>query len=277
MPAQKIMKPDSVPPLLNISSLVDIQPPFQILSDGRKRKRASAFRVDVRSEAFESGQEQCFLKIFPADEANTVCFRTECEANFTLNLHVSKNLAGIHKDAQIRTPSLEAFKVHLQLASKHPWPLCYGYTTVADPFFEAPLQSAQQRRKNTPQPTASKLYALLFQFFDDLTLCSPNHIDEAGVMRTKILHALMLIHAANIVHWDLEERTVWPEVGFRNIYIRNGEPVILDFDHSKIIHGEDRKRFEEEETQIKELITKAVESQGRERGWGLSKEARRLL
>ncbi|KAJ7640156.1 hypothetical protein B0H17DRAFT_1105897 [Mycena rosella] len=66
MPAAKRTKEaPPPPPLLDITSLVDIQHPLTV-ADGRKRKRASAFRVTVRSDAFDGGVEECFLKIVRA-------------------------------------------------------------------------------------------------------------------------------------------------------------------------------------------------------------------
>jgi hypothetical protein len=44
-----------------------------------------------------------------------------------------------------------------------------------------------------------------------------------------------------------------------------------------MIQERDEKRLQEEETQIQELMAKAVENRGREKGWGLSKEVLRLL
>ncbi|KAJ7119482.1 hypothetical protein C8R44DRAFT_175888 [Mycena epipterygia] len=215
------------------------------------------------------------LPKFPADTANTISFNSECAVNHALNQHVSE---GIHRGegALVETHPLDAFKAHLQLASADNvlhWPLCYGYLSVADPFFKPPTGQGQ---KAVPAP---QLRALLFQFFDDLTLCSPADIDDAGVMRAQILSALSVIHAARVLHRDLEERTLWSEVGFRNLFVRDRKPVILDFDHSQLVRDEDkdRARLAEEKTQMEELMAKALENKGRERGWALSREARRLM
>jgi hypothetical protein len=291
MPPVKGRQNPETYPLLDISTLVEVQQPFTILSDGRKRKRASAFCVDVLSDAFESGQERCFLKIvrvhysvtqfarmliylswkFLPDAANTACFKAECEANHALHQYASENT----KVLTGKQP-LEVFKTHLQLSNgKHrlSWPLCYGYISVEDPFFQPPVK----KRQNGPEQPVPQLHGLLFQYYEDLTLVSPDDIDDGGVMQAKILAALAPIHAARILHRDLEERTVWPEAGFRNIFLKDGEPVILDFDHSQMIQERDEKRLQEEETQMKELMSKAVENRGREKGWGLSKEVLRLL
>ncbi|KAJ6482131.1 hypothetical protein C8R47DRAFT_1134019 [Mycena vitilis] len=265
-----------LPALLDVSSLVDTRQPFDVLADGRKRKRASAFSVDVISDAFEGGEERCFLKVFPPDAANTIAFKAECEANHALHLQLSKRLNEAHKDVLTGVQPLEVFKTHLQLSKQRlSWPLCYGYISVADPFFEPPRQ--QNRRKTGPEQKAPKLHGLLFRFYSDLALVLPDDIDEGGVMQTKILSALAPLHAAGILHRDLEERTVWPEVGFRNIFLKDGEPVILDFDHSRLMQENDRHRLAEEEAQMRELMAKAVENKGRDRGWALSKEARRLM
>ncbi|KAJ7334738.1 hypothetical protein DFH08DRAFT_292336 [Mycena albidolilacea] len=271
MPPVKGRQNPETYPLLDISTLVEVQQPFTILSDGRKRKRASAFCVDVLSDAFEGGQERCFLKIFLPDAANTACFKAECEANHALHQYASENT----KVLTGKQP-LEVFKTHLQLSNgKHrlSWPLCYGYISVEDPFFHPPVK----KRQNGPEQPVPQLHGLLFQHYEDLTLVSPDDIDGGGVMQAKILAALAPIHAARILHRDLEERTVWPEAGFRNIFLKDGEPVILDFDHSQMIQERDEKRLQEEETQMKELMAKAVENRGREKGWGLSKEVLRLL
>jgi len=263
-----------LPSLLDISSLVEIQQPFAILSDGRKRKRASAFCVDVFSNAFQGGQERCFLKIFPPDAANTVRFKAECDANHALNLHAARNSMEVPTEVLTGIQSLEVFKTHLHLSTHRlSWPLCYGYISVADPFFKPPPTKTRQKSG----PVAPKLHALLFQYYEGLTLVSPDDIDEGGLMQAKILAALAPIHAARIFHRDLEERTVWPEAGFRNIFLKNGELIILDFDHSHIVQERDEKRLEEEETQMKELMAKALENRGRKKGWALSKEVRRLL
>ncbi|KAJ7186747.1 hypothetical protein C8R46DRAFT_1057922 [Mycena filopes] len=261
-----------LPPLLDISSLVEFQGPFEICSDGRKRKRASAFHVNV---LFEGEEKRCFLKIFPSDLANTLCFKAECEANGALNRLAYERL-GAQAPNGVQSPEILA--KHLALANHSlSWPLCYGYVAVEDPFFDPPRQPAQKRQKPAPVP---KVHGLLFELFEDLVLLSPNDIDEEGVMEAKILRALAPIHTAHILHRDLEERTAWPDVGFRNIFLQtNGDPLILDFDHSQMLRDDekDKTRLAEEEMQMKDLMGKALETRGRERGWGLSREARRLL
>ncbi|KAK7018625.1 hypothetical protein R3P38DRAFT_2983577 [Favolaschia claudopus] len=282
MPAAKATKSSnaSVLPLLDISSLVTIQEPFTILADGRKRKRASAFCVDVQSDAFDNGRHQCFLKIFPADSANTIAFNSECQANHALNLRAS-GVSGINAAAAASNASqspLALFKTHLKLAEKRlSWPLCYGYVSVADPFYEPPPPKKRKAAHTAEPAAAPKLHGLLFQYHQDLTLLSANDIDEEGTMQVKILAVLASIHAARILHRDLEERTVWPEAGFRNIFLKDGEPVILDFDHSYVLKESEIEKLEEEEVQMKELMLKALERRGHEKGWGLSKEAKRLL
>ncbi|KAJ7471823.1 hypothetical protein FB451DRAFT_1470713 [Mycena latifolia] len=275
MPAAKRTKePPPPPPLLEITALIEIQQPLTLVADGRKRKHASAFHVLVRSDAF-GGVEECFLKIFPADTANTVAFEAECAANHALN--VAEGLQ--NEDAG--TP-LDALKSLLQLAARAlPWPLCYGRVAVADPFFVAPRARPSKRQ---PEPTAPTLHALLFQFLPGLVLCAPEHLadDDAGpgTMQAQLLAALARVHAAGVLHRDLEDRALWPAAALRNVYVReSGTPVILDFDRARVVPEghRDAGRLDEEEAEMRALIARAVEGRGREPGWGMSREARRLL
>ncbi|KAJ6589091.1 hypothetical protein B0H19DRAFT_230518 [Mycena capillaripes] len=207
-------------------------PSFRMVVRGNEHRRS----LSTLSVTCSRKVERCFLKIFPPDPANTIRFKAECAANHALNLHASESVNGDDPEVLTGPQSLEVFKTHLQLSNLGlSWPLCYGYIS---------------KRQQTHPP---KLHGLLFQFYDDLTLVSPDDIDEGGLMQTKILRALAPIHAARILHRDLEERTVWPAAGFRNIFLKSdGEPVVLDFDHSQLItEDKDRKRLEEEEAQMR--------------------------
>ncbi|KAJ7074506.1 hypothetical protein C8F01DRAFT_1361131 [Mycena amicta] len=273
MPAKR----PSLPPLLDLSSLVDIgQADSDIISDGRKRKRASAFTVDVVSDAFDTGRERCFLKIFPPDAANTLNFTTECRVNHVLNVHVAHTLLGDTQELSGKQ-SLEVFKSHLQLKSHPlPFPLCYGYLLVPDPFYQAPPKS---RAKSQAKASPPMLNALLFQLYTDLRPCEPIDLDDAGIMQAKILRALEPLHAARVLHRDIEDRAAWPEARLSNIFVKaDGNPVFLDFDHALVLgEKESLKRLEEEVIQLKDLLARALEGKGKERGWGFSKEAKKLL
>ncbi|KAF7293190.1 hypothetical protein HMN09_01197000 [Mycena chlorophos] len=238
--------PAALPPLLDLTSLVVVDSDrSDIILDGRKRKRASSFAVDVLCDAFEGGRERCFLKIFPSDPANTLNFHNECKANHALF-----------------GPTID-LKVHLQQKTPN-IPLCYGYLMVPDPFYEPPRpQKTKSKAKPAPPPM---LNALLFELYDGLRSCDPADLDDPGVMQGRILRVLERIHDKRVLHRDLQDRD-------------SGEPVILDFDHAVVV-GETAKELEKletERTEFEELLKTAVEQKGKERGWGLSREVQRLL
>nr|GAT54384.1 predicted protein [Mycena chlorophos] len=253
--------PAAIPPLLDLTALVVVDSDrSDVILDGRKRKRASSFAVDVLCDAFEGGRERCFLKIFPSDPANTLNFHNECKANHAL--------FGPTIDLQQKTPNI---------------PLCYGHLTVPDPFYEPPqAQKTRSKAKPAPAPApAPMLNALLFELYEGIRPCDPADLDDAGIMQGRILRVLECIHDKRVLHRDLQDRVAWPEARLHNVFLRSdsGEPVILDFDHAVVV-GEtpkELKKLEAERTEFEELLKTAVEQKGKERGWGLSREVQRLL
>ncbi|KAF7313260.1 hypothetical protein MKEN_01012900 [Mycena kentingensis (nom. inval.)] len=280
----------TVPALLDLTSILVVQKESaKVILDGRNRRKPSAFAVEVHSDAFADGKRKCFLKTvgaqyfllfidpdcpeFTSDPANTLNFNNECKVNHALNVHAAETLLGDRNGPQPANP-LES---QMRLESLGlPFPLCYGYLTVPDPFFQPPRTAPKAKGKVASPPM---VHALLFQLYEDICLLDKEDLDDAGTMEDKLFRALGVIHAAGVYHRDLEDRAAWPEAKFHNIYLTDaGEIVVLDFDHAQIMRtSKELGRLVEEAEQIRELVKSAKEQRGRERGWGLSKEVRRLV
>lgn len=99
----------------------------------------------------------------------------------------------------------------------------------------------------------------------------------------QILRIIRELHARNVVHGDFVDHSLWPRIGFGNIFLRKrkgsgGEEVfVMDFNRSRIIgtHPRDQAMAREEEEQMADLLGRALEN--RMAVDEIPKEVRRLL
>lgn len=208
---------------------------------------------------------------------NTVNLTTESTINQVLCSHVSKKVFVPYHDFKGDSPSVQEFGELLKLSSLKravPWPLCYGHLTVPDPFSN-PSATTSRRRLPKSAPEPPRLQALLFEFLDDLKPLTLDHIDDDGLMETKVLSAFAQVHGAGVQHRDWQNRDLWPNIGFHNLFVKDGEIVILDFDHSRI--AVDNTILEDEEEEMRDFLKKALDNKGRDLKSELSKEVLKLL
>ena len=90
--------------------------------------------------------------------------------------------------------------------SRH-WPLCFGFLD---------LHHCRVTGLD-PSQTGKLRHALLFEYLADLVPLEPSLLNQQLVY--EFLAAVKDLHARNILHRDLLNGRVWPEIAFRNMFI----------------------------------------------------------
>ncbi|KAE9972526.1 hypothetical protein BLS_003971 [Venturia inaequalis] len=87
------------------------------------------------------------------------------------------------------------------------------------------------------------------------------------------------LHTLDVLHRDLEELNAYPDVGFRNIFLRS-DPItgqksicILDFDRAEVTS--DKTKLAKESNRVAEMLERSMSHKPAKEY--LSKEARKLL
>jgi len=295
----------------DITPLVNVTGPTEVITDGRKKNKASTFRVQVHCDAFESRSQTCFLKTvclhhtfttpnccheaylkkpklmvsqFLPNAMNTEFLTAESSINHLLHSSILNSVGKSYMDSREKTPSIQELKDLIQLVSQNQsiaWPTCYGALTITDPFTIPSSNPSQppclKPRARKPPPAPPTLQALLFEFIPNLTPLLEDHLDDSGFTEDKVMDILAQLHKARVHHHDLLLRAAWPNFGLNNLFWGDGKVWILDFDHSRIMREQDEVVLKEEKEEIRETMRLMKENRGRDMTETLSKEAQRLL
>jgi len=112
------------------------------------------------------------------------------------------------------------------------YPRCLGLANVAESLLwnEGVIPFSTDRKDD------GVCSGILFEYIEGLTeITKPAITPEVAA---DIMALLDTIHAANILHRDLENRAVWPDVGFGNLFIKEstGGTCNLSMDSGKRIN-----------------------------------------
>jgi hypothetical protein len=164
------------------------------------------------------------------------------------------------------------------------WPLCFGQLQLSG--IMEPLRTdggwiCPSRIVSRSPPSGAKLRrGLLLEYVPGLTPLTTDRLNQELV--TEIRRIISELHARNVVHGDFYNHSLWPCIGFGNIFLRERtdsavEVFVMDFNRSRIVgaHPRDQAMATEEEEQMAQLLGRAVD--GKMVIDEIPKEVRKLL
>lgn len=198
----------------------------------------------------------CVLKRFPATKQSELSYNRELNANTEL----------MRARSMIATSTEEACRLAFEMLKSsqedQTWARCLGTMRVSG----GPIPEGDDWA-GTTRDESNRCHGILFEYFSDLDPLTPDMVNED--LAESVLKVLRELHSIGILHRDHVEHTAWPQVGFRNLFVRRSienteksaqvQVVLLDFGCAVVLgnSARDRASLENEMERMQVLLNRA--------------------
>jgi hypothetical protein len=272
--------PTAPPVLHELSSLLEFRP-VQTLQDGTLKGQTSVFLVEARRCAvLDEPPLQCVLKIYHTRNKalNNILYDKELAVNSIL----SHPWAAPGPDQAVDNMFRHRLDESEDDAPPHSHPQCFGLVSVREESLGGAGDRWRAFSSERKRPL-DRSTGFLFEFLADIR---PMRKADVNPDRAAAVMAMLdYLHASNIRHGNLEDPSVYPDVGFANMFVRDGgddddddgNVFILDFNRARLLSDSqaDQDFLKDEQTRMRTMLDSAMSD--RDPWEDLPRETRRLL